>query len=65
MFYALKNGGTYLPFSVFGPVADGTRVDGRAGGRLRAVLEQMLERFGPNRLGDAPGRFHTSEHRTN
>ena len=46
-----------------GPVADGRRVDGRVGGGLRAALEQMLERFGSNRLGDAPGEFPTYEHR--
>ena len=29
------------------------------------MLEQILERFGSNRLGDAPDRFPTSEQHTN
>ena len=32
---------------------------------MRAILEQMLERFGSNGLGHTPGRFHTSVHRIN
>ena len=65
MFYALKNGGTYLQTKPNGLVADGTQADGRVGAGLRVALEQVLERFGTNGLGDAPGRIPISEHRIN